>query len=132
MLIGIGRDAADLARIREELRARVAFYGSTRTYSGSLEIYGWQDLAAKLHECSISSRWNEMPALVPDEVLDEFAVIASYEDAAEAIVRRLEGVVNRITLTLPLSTPTDIDAAARLIANIKRLPPRDKKSFRDV
>ncbi|MBI5947248.1 MAG: TIGR03617 family F420-dependent LLM class oxidoreductase [Chloroflexi bacterium] len=119
-LIGIGRDEVEVRRVREDLRRRVGFYGSTRTYAGSLEIYGWQDLAAKLHECSISNRWQEMPGLVPDEVLDEFAIVGTYAEAGKTIVERLGGIVNRVTLTLPLSSPADTDAAAGLIAEIKQ------------
>lgn len=118
-LIGIGRDESEVRRLREEFRARVGFYGSTRTYSGSLDIYGWQALAAQLHEYSISDRWHLMPQLIPDEVLDEFAVVGTYDDIAPRLRSRLGTFVNRLSLTVPLASNEDCDNAARLIAALK-------------
>lgn len=118
-LIAIGRDESEVNRLREELRARVAFYGSTRTYSGSLDIYGWQQLAAQLHECSISNRWHLMPQLVPDEVLDEFAVVGTYDEVGKALRMRLGTFVNRLSLNVPLQSNEDADNTERLIRSLR-------------
>jgi probable F420-dependent oxidoreductase len=83
----------------EEIRRRIAFYGSTPAYHGVLLAHGWQTLGTRLHELSRSGGWAEMTALVDDEVLDTFAVRAPDGVAAAAeIHRRYDGVADRVNL----------------------------------
>ncbi|NIP78792.1 MAG: LLM class flavin-dependent oxidoreductase, partial [Gemmatimonadetes bacterium] len=54
-----GADQAQLEEQFEEIRYRVAFYGSTRTYHGVLAVHGWEELGMKLHEMSKRNQWDE-------------------------------------------------------------------------
>jgi probable F420-dependent oxidoreductase len=83
----------------EEIRRRIAFYGSTPGYHGVLRAHGWEALGTRLHELSRTGGWQEMPALVDDEVLDTFAVRAADGAAVAAeIHRRYDGLADRINL----------------------------------
>src|SRR5206468_80084 len=53
----------------EEVRRRIAFYGSTPSYCGVLEAHGWGELGSELHRLSRSGGWAAMPGLVDDQVL---------------------------------------------------------------
>ena len=75
-----GPDEETVAKNREWVRYRIAFYGSTRTYEPVMALHGWNDLAAKLHHMSKTGQWKQMAAEIPDEVLDEFGVYATYDD----------------------------------------------------
>lgn len=83
----------------EEARRRIAFYGSTPGYRHVLELHGWGALFERLHALSRSGGWDEMPALVDDEVLDTFAVRGADGAAVAAeLVRRYGGLAARVNL----------------------------------
>lgn len=93
-----GKDEEAIAKGREQIRYRVAFYGSTRSYHPVLAVHGWEDLGMKLHEMSKKGQWKEMAAEVPDEVLDTFAVSATYPNLTAKLRDRFGGVTDSITL----------------------------------
>ena len=101
--------------MEEAVRAQISFYGSTRTYKAPLELSGYGDLNARLHQLMAASDREGLLAAVPDELLDEFAVRGdSWEDVAAIAAKRYDGLVDRISLYyLP---PLDGPEAARIPA----------------
>jgi probable F420-dependent oxidoreductase len=114
-----GKDEAALVKEREEVRYRIAFYGSTRSYHPVLALHGWEDLGLKLHEMSKKGQWKQMAAQVSDEVLEEFAVIATYDNLVSKLTERFGGQTDCITLPMPQGIPDD--EARGLIQDIKRI-----------
>jgi probable F420-dependent oxidoreductase len=84
--------AADLM-----VRAQIAFYGSTPSYRGVLELHGWGDLQDVLNPLSKQGRWNEMTALIDDEMLTTFAVVGEPDEVAPELLRRFGGIVTRLS-----------------------------------
>ncbi|MBV8613146.1 MAG: TIGR03617 family F420-dependent LLM class oxidoreductase [Acetobacteraceae bacterium] len=115
-----GPDPASMAEAMERVRARIAFYGSTRTYLPILALHGLEELGARLHRLSVSGGWAEMPALVSDDVVRIFAACATYADLPAAIERRFGGLADAVDLVLPADTPAGL--ARELVADIKRIP----------
>ncbi len=114
-----GKDEAALVQEREAVRYRIAFYGSTRSYHPILALHGWEDLGLKLHEMSKKGQWKQMADQVPDEVLEEFAVIATYDNLVSKLTERFGGQTDCMTLPVPEGIP---DAKAReLIQDIKKI-----------
>lgn len=97
-LIVTGANRAETARVAAATRARIAFYASTPAYRDVLEVHGWEGLHEKLHALSKEARWSEMTALVDDEVLDAFAVVADPEDVGAQVRGRWEGTASRVIL----------------------------------
>jgi probable F420-dependent oxidoreductase len=96
-----GETEEERDRKREEVRRRIAFYGSTRTYHDVLEHHGWKSVGEELHELSKEQAWDEMTDLVTDEMVATFALDADpaelraealdvYGDAADRIALPLE------------------------------------------
>ncbi len=114
-----GKDEAALVKEREAVRYRIAFYGSTRSYHPILALHGWEDLGLKLHEMSKKGQWKQMAAQIPDEVLEEFAVIATYDNLVSKLTERFGGQTDCMTLPIPEAIP---DSEAReLIQEIKKI-----------
>ncbi|PSP98182.1 LLM class F420-dependent oxidoreductase [Halobacteriales archaeon QS_4_70_19] len=90
---------------REEVRSRIAFYGSTRTYHDVLELHGWEDVGMELHELSKEGKWGEMHGLVTDEMVDAFAVEAPPEELADEIRDVYGGVADRVQLEFDPTEP---------------------------
>lgn len=118
--IATGPDQASVDRAAEKLRYRVAFYGSTPAYRGVFDIHGLTDLGIRLHEASRKGQWSEMAAMVPDEVLDLFAVRATYDRLADAVADRFGGISDAVSIDF--QPDDDERTRRRVIDGLKRIP----------
>ena len=89
------------------VKQQIAFYGSTRTYQPVLAAHGWEDVAPKLHKKSVEGDWAGMADLITDEMLDAYAVTATYDKLREALVARYEGLLDRTALYQPYQPSLD-------------------------
>jgi hypothetical protein len=64
-------------------------------------VHGWQDLAQKLHRKSVEGDWQGMADLISDEMLDTYAVTATYDKLRDKLVERYEGLLDRTALYQP-------------------------------
>ena len=94
-----GRDAAERAGVAAAIRAQIAFYGSTPAYRPVLELHGWGDLHEQLHQLSLRGEWNRMSAMIDDDILDVFAVVAPPDEVGARIRERYLGVLDRVSLS---------------------------------
>jgi probable F420-dependent oxidoreductase len=88
---------------RETARQQISFYASTPTYRAVLDVHGWGSVGEKLSALAARGKWDEMPALVTDEMLDQVAVLAPPDQVAERIRSRYAGLLDRVTLYAPFT-----------------------------
>jgi len=98
-----GATEAEFEAAKQQVKYRIAFYGSTPAYRPVLECHGWGDLQPKLNQLSKNNGWERMPELISDEMLETFAVVGEPRQVATEIRRRYGHLVDRLTLenTLP-------------------------------
>ena len=96
-----GGDAGEMAAAAAAVREQIAFYASTKGYWPVLEVHGWQEVGQRLNRMAAAGRWGEMAALVSEEMLHEFAVVAPYADLASRLLARYRGLLDRAFLYLP-------------------------------
>lgn len=97
-----GNTPGEVDAAREAVRARIAVYGSTRTYRRVFEVHGWDDVPARLHRLLADGRVDDMPTLVTDEMVESFAVHCAPDAVGPAVRERLGGVADRILLYDPM------------------------------
>jgi probable F420-dependent oxidoreductase len=102
------------------LKSRIAFYGSTPAYRPVLELHGWGDLGAELHQLSRQNRWPEMAGLITGDVVDAFCVVAPPKEIPAMLAERYGGLVTRLSVRPPASLAAD--DAAGLIAALRAIP----------
>ncbi len=90
-------DVAD-PKALEAARSSVAFYASTPDYRGVLEEHGIADLQPRLHRMTREGRWQEMAALISDEVLDLFCVAGAPDAIGAGLGTRWGGLADQISL----------------------------------
>ncbi len=96
---GAARDAA-----REEVRRQIAFYAATPSYHTLLDVHGWEATGEQLTRLAVRGRWDNMGALVTDEMLAEIAVEGeTLADAARAIQQTRSGLLDRTSVYLPFN-----------------------------
>ncbi len=110
-LVATGTTEADAGSARDERRSLLAFLYSTPTYARSLELFGWSECGERLHALSRNGRWQEMPALVSDAMLDTFVPTAPYAGIADLLRDWLAGLADRIAFPVPDDPVHDAEAA---------------------
>ncbi len=90
------------------VRSQIAFYASTPSYRPVMELHGWEEIASQLSALASHSQWADMPGLISDDILPEFAVIAPAADLPAALLERYHGLVDRLGLYIPF-TPGERD-----------------------
>jgi probable F420-dependent oxidoreductase len=118
-MMAIAESEGELVDKLLELRTRVAFYGSTRSYQKVFEVHGQEELGKKLHEMSVTNRWDEMPSVVPLEVVQEFATTGTY-DSLPAEIETRQSFASRISLDVS-SEPADEDRLTDLIKRVQAI-----------
>ncbi len=103
--VATGPNDEAVNNMREMIRYRVAFYGSTPAYRPVLSLHGWDDLGEQLHRLSVTGRWAEMPALVTDDVLEHFVAQGTYEQLPKAIAQRFGGLSDTVEVMMPTDLP---------------------------
>lgn len=86
---------------KEFVRQQVAFYASTPSYRNVMAFHGWEAQAEQLSHLASRKQWQEMPGLIRDDMLAEFACESTPQDLPGALVERYTGLVDRLGLYLP-------------------------------
>ena len=118
-LVAVGEDDAELGERVRDVRARIAFYASTRTYRPVFDAHGWGGLVDRLHGLSTQQRWEEMPGHIPDEVLETIAVVGTYRNVARKILERYGDFAARIEFSLPVRRPGDAERLRGVIRELQ-------------
>lgn len=99
-------------RMREWVRYRIAFYGSTPAYYPVLAVHGLEDLGLKLNQMTREGAWGKMAAEISDDVLDLFAVSGRHDEIAPRVRARFADVCDTIYASAsseePASLPRDL------------------------
>jgi probable F420-dependent oxidoreductase len=112
--LAVSRDRDGLEKVKQAIKQRIAFYASTRTYHSVLEFHGWSDVGMQLHQMSLENKWTEMPGLISDEMLGEFAIIGTHDELAAKLKERCSDIFTTVTLDMQPDLRSD-DARIRQI-----------------
>lgn len=116
--LATGATEADVEKAKQALKQHVAFYASTRTYHTVLAHHGWEDLGAELHKLSKEGKWQELPKLLTDDMLAEWAVIATHDRLAAEVRARCEGIFSTVLLDLPGNLARDEDRVRDIVRSL--------------
>jgi len=116
-----GPNRASIVAMQAEVRRRIAFYASTRSYFPVLEAHGFQEIGQELHEMSLKGSWAEMGELVSDEMLDAFCVSGEYDEIADKFVERYGGLLDEVSFTLYSEKPPEEAQLKKMVHRLQEL-----------
>jgi probable F420-dependent oxidoreductase len=110
---GAGRDAGRVAlvcpvmtavsdddRVRERqrgnIRARLAFYGSTPGYGVVFDESGWPGTGERLNSLQREGKLDEMQQTITDEMVDAFAITATWDELPAKLLDRFAGLADDV------------------------------------
>lgn len=117
-LIASAADDETLEKRVLTARQRLAFYVSTPAYRKPFENAGLLDLAKDMSVLARQSRWDEMAALIDDEVLHEWVVVAKYDKLAKTLVERYGDVLDRVEVSIPIPTEEDVATLKDVVSEL--------------
>ena len=106
-----------LARGRDAMRPRLAFYGSTPAYKVILDVHGWGDLQPELNRLSKTGDWATMSSLITDEMVDAFSVEGTPDEIGPKVLARYGDLVQRVSFDT--SAQLDPDRVATVLAGLR-------------
>ena len=118
-LIATARTEAELAKRREDVRARGAFYGSTPAYRAAFDFHGYGDLARRMSVLSREQRWEEMPGLISDEMLDLYATVGTVDEIAAKLRARYAHVVTDAEVSIPIASAADLETLSTVVGALR-------------
>jgi probable F420-dependent oxidoreductase len=107
--LAIGADEEAVEQAKQALKQHIAFYASTPTYHSVLEFHDWMDVAGALHRLSREGKWTDMPDQITDEMLDEWAIVATRDEFTAKLRARCSDIYDTVLLDLPPALWRDED-----------------------
>jgi probable F420-dependent oxidoreductase len=95
-----GDNPEDRAALLERTRFQIAFYGSTKNYAFQFDDLGFEGTSARLNERLKAGDLAGMAGLITDEMIEQFAVVAPWDDLAGALTARYGGIAARLVMYL--------------------------------
>jgi probable F420-dependent oxidoreductase len=116
-----GKNEEEVEKAKAPVRQQLSFYASTRAYHPVLEVHGWQDAGQQLFRLSMEGNWPEMSKAITDEMLEEFAVIGTYDELVPKIKERYAGVVTTLDFGFGARSPEERERLDDIVQELKKL-----------
>jgi len=113
IIVSTGETDAEREQAAAGARRLLAFYGSTPAYRPVLAAHGWEDLQPELNAMSKQGRWQEMGALIDDEMMHTIAACGTPAEVAAHIRDRVGGISDTVCMYQP--GPIGLSALAAII-----------------
>lgn len=119
VLVVTGRDQVEMEQAMAGVRRQIAFYASTPSYAPVLAANDW-DFGDRLTAMSRRRQWDEMGAVISDEVVAEVAVVAPLDRVGAALRDRYGDRLQRVGLyALGGGASWPDEAVAQVVADIR-------------
>ena len=90
-----GRNEEEMAATKFAAKLQIAFYASTPSYRGVLDLHGW-DFGPELTTMSKRGEWMAMGELITDDMLDELCVTAPLDELGAAVREKYGDRLDRL------------------------------------
>jgi probable F420-dependent oxidoreductase len=95
-----GDSEEERAAMTQRARTQIAFYGSTPNYAYQFDDLGFEGTTQKLGALMKQGDMEGLAATINDEILNHFAVVARWDDMADALTQRYGDIASRVVTYL--------------------------------
>lgn len=118
-LVASARTEEELVAKVRDARARIAFYASTPAYAAAFDHLGLNDLAREAAIYSKEKRWEELPKMIDDDVLNQFVVIGTYDVIGKRLLERYRRLITDVEFSIAVRSDDDRETLKTLARNIQ-------------
>lgn len=91
VMVVTGVDEQAFEQSKLDVQSQIGFYASTPAYRNVLELHGWGDLQEEANQLTREGRWQDMGALISDEILAAFAVVEEDIERVPGLLKQRYG-----------------------------------------
>jgi probable F420-dependent oxidoreductase len=113
-------DPKEAAAYEAEVKRQISFYASTPVYRTVFDLEGWGDVADRLKTLAARGRWDEMPGLITDEMLDRLALRGNWAELPGLALKKYEGLLDRVSYYFPVVPGENENNWRTTVAGFKR------------
>jgi probable F420-dependent oxidoreductase len=110
-LVATGANREQTLSDLEKQRRLLSFLYSTPAYWPSIELLGWGERGPRLRQLTREGKWDEMPDVISDDMLDELLPTAPFAEIADVLRDRYAHLATAITFPLPEDPALDPQVA---------------------
>jgi probable F420-dependent oxidoreductase len=118
-LVATARTEEELKVKVRDARARIAFYASTPAYVEAFKHHGLESLANEAKLLSKEQRWEDLPQMIDDEVLELFVTIGTYDEIGTKLMDRFGDVVTNCEFSIAVNDEQDKETLMQLARDIQ-------------
>ena len=100
VIVAVGDTPEERANPVLEAKTTIGFYGATPNYAFQFDDLGHTGLREQLRDCLRSGDSARSEALITEEILEQFAVVARWDDVADRMIARYKGIASRLVIYL--------------------------------
>jgi probable F420-dependent oxidoreductase len=100
VIVAAGNTPEERAKPILEAKTTIGFYGATPNYAFQFDDLGYTGLRDSLRDCLKTNDNARVQTLITDEILDQFAVVAKWDDVADRMIQRYKGIASRLVIYL--------------------------------
>lgn len=117
VMVVTGIDEAAFEQSKMAVKSQLGFYASTPAYRPVLDLHGWGDLQGEANRLTREGRWQEMGALISDEILHTFALVSEDIGQVPALLQQRYG--NMADTWMCTVETGDTDLQKQLVAAVQ-------------
>ncbi len=91
-----GDTPEERAALVHRARTQIGFYGSTKNYAFQFDDLGFEGVSSRLNDCIKAGDMDGLAATITDEMLDTFAIVGPWDEIADRIIDRYNGLAERV------------------------------------
>ena len=91
-----GDSEEEQAAMKARTKTQIAFYGSTPNYAFQFDDLGFKGVGPRLNQLMREGDISGLQETITDEILDQFALVAGWDDMADLLIERYQGVATRV------------------------------------
>ncbi|MFT4988083.1 MAG: putative F420-dependent oxidoreductase [Acidimicrobiales bacterium] len=83
-----------------QAKRQIAFYGSTPNYAFQFEDLGYEGVTSRIRAKMKAGELDALGDEITDEMLDQYGLIANWDDMADRLIDRYKGTASRVVMYL--------------------------------
>jgi probable F420-dependent oxidoreductase len=125
VMTAVADDEESILAQREQIRQRLAFYGSTPGYGAVFDASGWPGVGERLNELMRAKDMAGLARTVTEEMVDAMAITATWSELPKALLAKYGGRATRLvcysTLEQWNADPTSAERWQDVVRDFKKL-----------
>lgn len=96
VFIAPGDTPEERSALVRRAQTQIGFYGSTKNYSFQFDDLGFEGVSAQLNTHLKAGDLEALANTIDDEMLDKFAVVGPWDEIADRLIERYDGLASRV------------------------------------